>query len=225
VPGAFSAVIGPVYVPDVRSPSGANLLRVVAAPPAETDRALVVEWTQPALEPDVRFVIEARPADDAGARFEKVGEVAAGATPVAGRFRFVHGGRVPGRRMAYRVIAVREALDPADPSAAATRDIRGLPSEERVGIAISASPLAGPTNVAAAHEPGISGVRLAWTNAEPYERIAIYRRAPGRFGFELLTEVTGAATTHDDPGIGAGSWAYQLRAAACRARRGATSWR
>jgi hypothetical protein len=212
IAGAFSPVIGPVHVPDVRPPPAPNLLRVVAVAPAEADRALAIEWTQPALAPDVRFEIEARTPDEPNARFALVGTLAPGTATVAGRFRFVHGDRVPGRRYEYRVIGVREALDPIDPAGAAKRDIRSVPSAVRAGVAISAAPLAAPTGVAATHDAAIAGVRLAWTNADAYQRIAVYRRAPTRFGFELVTELDGAAEGHDDLAVGPGAWAYQLRA-------------
>jgi hypothetical protein len=93
-----------------------------------------------------------------------------------------------------------------------TRDIRSLPSATRIGTAISASPIAPPANLLAVHDPAIGGVRLAWSNADAYDRIAIYRRAPERFGFEVVAELGGSDTAHDDIGVGAGGWAYQVRA-------------
>jgi hypothetical protein len=60
VVGAFSDVIGPVYVPDVRSPVAPNLLRVVATRPDEADRAITIEWAQAAFDGGVRFEVQVR---------------------------------------------------------------------------------------------------------------------------------------------------------------------
>lgn len=212
VAGSFSPLLGPVHVPDVRPPPAPNLLRVAAAPVAEADRALVIEWTQPALAADLRFEIEARQAGVGDARFEPVTSIPAGTPPTGGRFRFVHADQVPGRKVEYRVIAVREALDPIDPAGNTRRDIRSAPSAARVGVAISAAPLAAPAGLAGVHDAGAGAVRLSWSNDDTYQSIAVYRRAPSRFGFELLTELPGSAELHDDAAATPGTWAYQLRA-------------
>ena len=211
ISGAFSPLIGPVHVPDVRPPPPPNLLRVVAVAPAVEDRALAVEWTQSALTSDVRFEVERREASVPGARFENAGSVPAGTLAVNGRFRFVHSDQVPGCRVEYRVTAVREARDPIDPSGAKKRDIRSAPSAVRIGVAISAVPLAAPSDIAAVHDAGAGAVRISWANGDDYQSISIYRRAPERFGFELLAELPGSAEAHDDVGVAAGSWAYQVR--------------
>jgi hypothetical protein len=211
VAGAFSGVIGPVHVPDVRPPPAPNLVRVVATHPEEIDRAIAVEWTQAALNGDIRFEVEVREAGG-GRTFTSAGVVARGAAPIGGRFRFVHPDRVPGRRYEYRVIAVREALDPVDPSAAARRSIRSLPSAARIGVAVSATPPDPPFGVTALWDATTGSVRLAWSNAEAYDALLLYRRAPGRFGFEQVIALDGTAVAHDDSGLTAGTWAYQLRA-------------
>lgn len=211
VAGLFSGVIGPVHVPDVRPPPAPNLVRVVTPPPEEMDRVIVVEWTQAALESDLRFEVESREPNTAST-FTTVGEVASGTAPVNGHFRFVHFDRIPGLHYEYRVIAVREALDPTDPSASARRAIRSLPSETRTGVAISASPLAPPVEVTATHDIDTSSIHVAWTNEDSYDILLVYRRAPGRFGFERIVELAGMATSYDDRDITAGTWAYQIRA-------------
>ena len=212
VASEFSPLVGPVHVPDVRRPPPPNLVRVAAVPPAEAPRALAVEWTQPALTPDVRFDIERREADAGDARFALVASLPRGTVPVAGRFRFVHAGQIPGQRVEYRVTAVREALDPIDAGAAARRDIRSQPSQPRIGVAIAAGPLAPPIAFAATHDAATGSVRLSWTNDDSYLRIAVYRRAPARFGLELVAQLSGTAELHDDATVSAGTWAYQLRA-------------
>jgi hypothetical protein len=212
VAGLFSGMIGPVHVPDVRPPPAPNLVRVVATRPEELDRAIAVEWTQAALDADLRFDVEMREPDTIAAPFTMVGAVARGTSPVNGRFRFVHPGRVPGRRYQYRLIAVREALDPTDPSGAARRAIRSLPSAARIGIAISASPPAPPLGFTATWDTATGSIRLAWTNADSYDTLLVYRRAPGHSGFEQVVALAGTAVAHDDPGLAAGTWAYEVRA-------------
>ncbi|GAA1869444.1 hypothetical protein [Asanoa iriomotensis] len=222
VAGVFSGVIGPVYVPDVRPPPAPNLVRVVATKPAEADRGIAVEWSQAALDGDIGFEVEVR-ATDLAAPFTTAGVVGPGATPVAGRFRFVHHNRIPGRRYEYRVVAVREALDPADPAAAARRPIRSHPSATRTGVAISTTPPGPPAGVTALWDAAMGAIRLTWSNAEAYDALLVYRRAPGRFGFERVVMLDGTAVAHHDPGLAAGTWAYQLRArTATREARSAT---
>ncbi|MFI7642291.1 hypothetical protein [Nonomuraea sp. NPDC049400] len=212
VVGAFSGVIGPVYVPDVRPPPAPNLTRVVATHPDDINGAIAVEWTQAALEADVRFDVEVRQSG-AAIPFTIAGVLARGTAPAGGRFRFVHPGRVPGRRYEYRVIAVREALDPGDPSGTARRSIRSLPSAVRTGAAISATPPDPPLDVTAVWDAATGSVHLAWTNAGAYDTLLLHRRAPGRFGFEQVIALDGTTVAHDDDsGLTTGTWAYQLRA-------------
>jgi hypothetical protein len=205
VPSTFSGVIGPVYVPDVRPPPAPNLLQVVATRPEELDRAIAIEWSQPP-DPDVRFDIEVREAGP----FVVAGQVPRGTSAPGGRFRFVHAERVPGRRYEYRVVSVREALDPIDPSATVRRDIRSLPSAVRPGVAISAFPPAPPTDLTATWDG--ASVHLTWTNGEPYDAVLVHRRPPERFGFQRVGALPGTAAAHDDAAVSSGTWAYEVRA-------------
>jgi hypothetical protein len=103
------------------APPAPILVRVVATRPQELDRGIGVEWTQAALDEDLRCEVEDREPDTGAAPFTTAGVIARGTRPVNGRFRFVHAYRVPGRRHEYRVIAVREALDPVGPTSTARR--------------------------------------------------------------------------------------------------------
>jgi hypothetical protein len=214
IAGPPSAVIGPVYIPDVRPPPPPNVLRATAAAPAEADRAIAIEWTQAGPTADLRFEIFARPDVD-GTPYVLAGTLPRG-TPsgAAGRFRFVHAAGQPGQRMRYRVESVREALDPIDPMATARRDIRSLPSEDRVACAISSVPLGAPSDLVAAKDG--AEVVLTWANQDGYERIEIRRKAPGRRAFATIANVEGIATQYRDPTVTAGTWQYELRAIAFR---------
>jgi hypothetical protein len=213
VAGEFSDVIGPVHVPDVRSPVAPNLLRVVATRPDEADRAIAIEWAQAAFDGGIRFEVQVRD-DEATDPFAPVGVVPRGTAPADGRFRFVHQARVPGRRYEYRVVAVREALDPTDPSATARRDIRSIPSQARVGVAISSTPPEPPQGLTASWDATSGAVRLAWTNGESYDALFVHRRAPERFGFPRVGALDGTSYAYDDTAVTAGTWAYELRARA-----------
>ena len=178
VPGFFfSEVIGPVYLPNVRALTAPNLIRVVATRQQKLDRGIAVEWTQAALDEDLRFEVEVRKTDVGAEPFTTAGVIARGTRPVYGRFRFVHADRVPGRRHEYRVIAVREALDPVDSTSTARRAIGNIPSASQIGVAISASPPASPLGVNATSGTATSSVHLAWINADSYDSLLVYRRA------------------------------------------------
>jgi hypothetical protein len=207
----LSAVIGPVYVPDVRPPPAPNLMRVAATHPEEMDSAIAVEWGQAALDTDTRFEIEIREAGSSS-RFTTAGTVPRGTPPVNGRFRFIHPDRVPGRRYEYRVIAVREALDPIDSSGSARRAIRSIPSPTRIGFSTSALPLAPPFGIIVEWNSAANSIHLSWTNAGSYDTVAIHRRAPDRYGFERQAELDGMSTSFQDPALASGTWAYELRA-------------
>jgi hypothetical protein len=175
------------------------------------ESAIAVEWTQPAFDSDLRFEVEVRKPDTASP-FATVGEVAQGTIPDNGHFRFVHIYLVPGLRYEYRVFAVREALDPADSSASARRAIRSPPSASGIGIAVSATPLAPPFEVNATQDTSTGSVHLTWSSGDDYDTLLIYRRAPGRFGFERIAELDGMASSFDDSDTAAGVRAYQVRA-------------
>jgi len=209
--GAFSGLIGPVHVPDVRQPGAPNLLRVSPLPPEEADRAIALEWTEAGSLTDVRFEVWFRPSADEAAEPELAGVVAAGTTPGPGRhYRFVHTGRPPGRMATYHVIAVREALDPIDPAAVSRRDIASFKSQALNAAALRTGPLAGPGGVEALLDA--PGVELRWTTEDDYEAIEIRRRDPGQFGFAFLARINGTATSYRDPIAEPGLFTYQVRA-------------
>lgn len=212
VPGAWSDIVGPVYVPDIRRPAAPNLLRVAPARPDEADRALALEWTFAGPRDGVRFDVFAREAA-AGDLPSPAGSVPKGAAPDAtGRYRWIHAGRTPGRRYSYLVVAVREAPDPIDPAAVLTRDIAGPPSAEVTGTAISYGPLLAPSGVTATPDSGGGSVTIAWTNNDVYESVEVWRKPLGaalyaRVGAALAG---GATAIADAPPPGA--WSYQVRA-------------
>ena len=210
--GAFSDIIGPVYVPDIRPPSQPNLLRVVAVDPAVQDSAIAVEWTQPGDQTDVRYEIEWR--EEQATTFQSAGTVAPGTAPAAdGRFRFVHGARVPGRRYAYRVRSVREALDPIDPAAVARRDIESPPSLVRVGSAITALPLAPPDTLVFAVDAAAQTVSVSWVNRDAYDEIELWRRPADRNIFLRVGQpLNGQQQQASDLAAPAGTYVYQVRA-------------
>ena len=180
--GAWSAVFGPVHVPDIRQPPAPNLTRVAAprplpADPAAAERKLIVEWTQSGSGADMRFAVEA--LDPATSRWQNMAIVPRGTLPQPGPerlFRAVLDGLAPGRRLSLRVTAIREALDPIDPFGQLRRDIRGLPSESRAGTPLGS--LTAPAKLTAL----LSGmgpaaqVVLRWSNPSPYEKIEVLRR-------------------------------------------------
>jgi hypothetical protein len=209
--GAFSDIIGPVYVPDVRPPPAPNLLRASAVPPEEADRAIMLEWTQAGSMADVRFEIWHRDARDEALAMQMAGAVPAGTPPgPGGRYRFVHTGRPAGRAILYQLRAVREALDPIDPNAVARRDIASLPSQRLSAAAIRIGPLASPGAVTAS--AGATGVALSWALGDDYEAIEIRRRDPESFGFALVARIAGTAISYLDTTAGIGRVAYQVRA-------------
>lgn len=213
VRGDPSEVIGPVHVPDVRRPPAPNLVRAVAADPAVADRAVQVEWTQPGPGDDLRWEVRAWAVDDAGAAAALAGTVARGTPPDAdGRFRFLHASLVPGRRYAYQVSAVREALDPADASASLRRDIRGPASAVRVAAAISAAGLAAPSGLAAAFDATTGEVTLRWTNEDAYEALHLSRTAPGRYVPQPAATLAGTEEAWSEAPGSSGTWVYEVRA-------------
>lgn len=210
IAGAFSPVIGPIYVPDVRPPPSPNLLRVVAS--AEVDRAIRIEWAQPGERERVEFVIEQRPKG--GAAWSAVGTLES-VTSTDGRYVFVHEDVPPSKLFEYRVRAVRSVDDPIDPSGVAQRAIAGLPSAIRVASAISRAPLERPTALAVVVDTAAGQVSLSWTNADAYEGLAIRRRPADRYAYATVATLSGSATTFSET-LPSGTWRYQLRASVAR---------
>lgn len=213
VRGEPSEVIGPVHVPDVRRPPAPSLLRAVAADPAVADRAISVEWTQPGPGDDLRWEVWAWAVDDAAAAPAPVGTVPRGTPADAdGVVRFLHPSLVPGRRYAYQVTAVREALDPADASATLRRDVRGLASAVRVAAAISAAALAAPSGLAAAFDETTGEVTLSWTNQDAYQALQLSRTAPGRYVPVPAATLAGTDQGWSEAPGASGTWTYEVRA-------------
>jgi hypothetical protein len=209
VAGPPSDVLGPINVPDIRQPPPPNVLKVVAVSPSEAERSIAVEWTQPGPLDGVRFDVYVR--EGLAGTFASAGSVARGTAPAAGgRFRFVHGGRTPGKPFTYRVTAVREAQDPVDPTGTARRDISSMPSREGTAAAIAAGPLVAPTAVTSAVDP--AGVSLTWTNREEYESVEVWRRDGARFVAARVGAVAGSAVAYLDSAPASGTYFYQLRA-------------
>jgi hypothetical protein len=209
--GPFSEIIGPVHVPDVRPPATPNLLRVAAVPPEEAERAIVVEWAARGVGADVRFEVWFADAEDTGGTMQLAGTVLAGSAANGdGRHRFLHGSRRPGKRHVYEVRAIREVLDPIDPTAVVRRDIAGLPSRRLSAAALVTGPLPAPESLAA--EATLAGVLLSWTESDAYEAIEVRRRAPGRYGFEVIGRLPGDAASFLDTTATHGVFTYQLRA-------------
>ncbi|HEX2203210.1 MAG TPA: hypothetical protein VHG91_07920, partial [Longimicrobium sp.] len=172
-----------------------------------------VGWTQGGPVDGVRFEVQRRLETEDDAAFAPAATVAAGTPPGAdGRYRVVDGGRVPGLRYVYRVVAVREAPDPADPTGAARRDIASAPSAARVAVAISSVPLAAPGDFAAAWDGAAGEVALAWTNPEAYTSLQLWRRSAEGHGYLLVGTAAGDATAFRDATAAIGTWSYQLRA-------------
>lgn len=216
IPGAWSDLVGPVYVPDVRQPPAPNLLRAAAPSPAEADRAIVLEWTQAGPVDNVRFDVHFRPADAPdSAAWARAGFLPVGTAPGAvGRYRFVHGELTPGKQFSYRVMAVRVAADPIDPAAAATRDIASQPSAIQTAFAISTSPLAPPVSLAGVYSAATGSVTLTWTNRDDYESIEVWRKAADRYSYRAVSStLPGSAQTFTDASVPSGTWSYQVRAA------------
>jgi hypothetical protein len=213
VAGAMSAVIGPVYVPDVRRPPAPNLFRARATAPPEADRAIALEWTQAGDRSGVRFEVEFRARGAASAEFSVAGEVPETTPPAAaGVFRFVHEARPPGKAFEYRVIAYRSAADPIDPAGAATREIASAPSPVQIASAISLAPLGAPTQITAVRDPATGAVALAWANTDAYETISVRRRAAAGHVHTVVATLAGDAASHIEPAVPSGTWRYQVRA-------------
>jgi hypothetical protein len=208
VAGAMSDAIGPVFVPDVRPPPRPNLLRATAQRPEIMARSIAVEWTQSGDTAGVRFEVERQDRD----LFSVVGTIAAGTAPSdAGVYRFVDTDRTPGRLHQYRVVAYREVADPVDPSGVTIRSIASPRSETRAASAVGTASLAPPNAVSATVDAPTRQVNLTWTNEEPYESIAIRRRAADAYVYELVATVAGDATAYVHESVAPGAWKYQIR--------------
>ena len=207
---APSAIIGPIYVPDVRRPVAPNLCRVAAVQPTEADRTIAVEWTQSGPLDDVRFDVFFRAASASSDVPALAGSLPAGTAPGAGgTFRFLHGGRAPGKKYSYVVYAVREALDPIDPAASTRRDITSSASNEHTGSAISSVPLAAPESLAASIVAG--QLQLTWLNRDTYESIEVWSRLTEHRAYTKVASVLPDAELYTSPLPAAGEWNYQLR--------------
>jgi hypothetical protein len=205
--GPWTDIIGPVHVPDVRAPVRPNLLS--AGPPADgTERAIQVTWTQAGPVDGVRFDIEAKRAGDTA--FSVIGVVPKGTTPNAtGRYTFTDADVVPGKESVYRVIPVREARDPIDPTGVALRDVAGTTSKEIRTSAIGQ--LEAPSDVVANYDAASNSVAVSWVNQDSYETVEVRRMAPGRYAFATLTSLAGDAKSFSDTDISSGDWKYQIR--------------
>lgn len=209
ITGGFSEIIGPVYVPDVRQPPPPMLMKAAPMLPGVAERSILLEWVAPTA-PDIRFDIWCASAAEPNTSRECVHTAPAGSSPdTDGRFRFIHGDRVPGKLFNYEVVAVREALDPIDPTAVARRDIVSASSLTLSAAALASGPLLPPANGAA--EATGTGVKLTWQLADHYDAIEVRRRSQGRFAFVLVERLEGTATTFHDSTPQLGSVTYRIR--------------
>ena len=209
--GAFSGVLGPVRVPDVRPPGRPNLVKVAAPLASAAERALAIEWTQPGALDDVRFDVFVRNTD-ADEGFRLAATIARGETPGAGRrYAVTIEGLEGWARHECQVQAVREPLDPIDGTGSTRREIGGPRSNAMTGVPLRTTALAAPSALAAAYASG-AGVELEWSNGETYAAIEILRKAPSRYGYESLGRVDGAATGYVDASVASGTYTYRLRA-------------
>lgn len=212
-PGSWSPVIGPVHVPDMRRPAPVNLLSVtVPSPSASYDdaaRRVVLEWTLAGDRDRVRFDIEASMEGQTWTALASVPPGTSPNDPDTLRYRYTLQDVAPGLRRMYRVVAIREALDPIDPAGVATRDIRGVPSQGLWGAAIGN--IIGPTALAAAWNAIEQRVEITWSNPETYQAIELRRKSESSFGYARLQQVPGGQQSASDT-PGPGVWTYQLRA-------------
>ena len=216
-PGAWSEIIGPVSVPDVRQPSPPEFTRLVvparpssgAAPPS---RRMLCEWTQSGPQDDLRFDIEMRSQDTDA--WQLVGVVQRGATPEpepVRKYQKEIGGLLPGQTHVFRVIAVREARDPIDPLGQLRRDIRSLPSAIKTGRA--SGRVGGPSVLSGRAVAGTnSHVQLQWTNGDIYRSIEILRQAPDEFRLRRVASIEGEIEGFKDSDVRTGTWLYRVRA-------------
>lgn len=211
--GAFSAVLGPVRVPDVRPPGSPNLLKVAAPATSTAERALVVEWSLSGPIDDVRFDVYVRNLDAGEKEFRLAATVARGETPGTGRrYTKTIEGLEPWARHECAVQAVREPLDPIDETGATRREIASPCSATLTGVPLRSSPLAAPSALSGSYSSSAGGVELGWSNGESYAEVEILRKAPERYGYESLGRIDGDATTYVDTGVATGTYLYRLRA-------------
>ena len=155
------------------------------------------------------FVVEQRPPN--GDVWIEVDTVPIGTASIDGRFLFVHEDVPPMTPFEYRVRAVRSVEDPIDPSGAAQREIRSLPSATRIATAVSRAPLGGPTGLIAVHDPTTGAVSLTWSNGDAYASLAVRRRAADRLAYATVATLPGTATSFADAAVPSGTWRYQVR--------------
>ncbi len=213
-PGAWSELIGPVHVPDIRQPPAPNLTRVVAPAPVPgtpaAERRLAVEWTQPGADTDLRHEVEAL---DPSGQWQTVAVSPRGTLPQPGParlFRITLEGQIPGRKVSVRVTAIREARDPIDPLGRLRRDIRGQASEVKAGSALGV--LNAPGDLVGTASATAAAILLTWSNRDPYESLEILRQGPDEHRLRRTTVLDGAFDSHHDTGLSSGLWRYQLRA-------------
>jgi len=215
VPGAWSGLIGPVHVPDVRQPPAPNFSRLVVplptgGDPAAAERRLLLEWTQAGPMDDIRFDIELK--DREGDVWSTVASKPRGTAPDPGPqrlYRHEVGDLIPGELRELRVRAVREARDPIDPLGQIRREIVGPPSSSRAGRATGGLPApaalaAKPSTASAAH--------LRWTNQDRYRGIEILRQGPDEHHRRRIATIAGDSNEFFDLNVATGSWLYTLRA-------------
>ncbi len=206
VPGAWSEVIGPVHVPDVHPPSAPTLLRL--GPPSETStRTVRIEWSQTGPLHGLRFEVERRRPDEP--RWSLVQAVPASAATSPGRWAVLHEDVAPGSPHLYRVVAIREALDPIDPFGASTRPIASIPSSEKTGLA--AGELRPPEDLSATVDVTTGSVTLTWSNRDDYTEVEIRRRGAQRFGFARLGRVSRDSEVFVDESVPSGTYTYAVR--------------
>ncbi|GLR77736.1 hypothetical protein GCM10007856_04040 [Azospirillum oryzae] len=209
--GPWSEAIGPIRVPDVRIAPPPNLLRATAPPVVDDrQRRLRLEWTQGGPLDDLGFVVEV--SDGAGNDgWRLVADYLPGMLAAEENARFVAElvDQVPGKPTQFRVVAVRHALDPADPWGLARTRIRGLESNEVTAMALGE--LRPPTDLAARYL-GDGAIELTWRNRDEYRWIEVRRRAPGAYGF-TRSRCDGDRQRFSDAlpaGAKAGEWHYEL---------------
>ena len=208
-PGAWSDVIGPVYVPDVRAPSAPNLRNATVNP--ERDRRVLLAWTQAGPLDDLRFDIEMQDRGDD--TWSVVALKPRGTPPSPGSERaYVHEitDLVPGEKRRFRVRAVREARDPVDPYGQVRRDIAGPPSEIREARALGT--LLAPAAAAAESRADSRSIRLSWQNRDRYVSIEVLRRGPQEYRLRRAAMLGADQQEFVDTNLTGGDWRYVLRA-------------
>ncbi|MDH3892330.1 MAG: hypothetical protein OEV49_14730 [candidate division Zixibacteria bacterium] len=206
-PGHWSDLIGPVRVPDVRRPPQPNLLS--AAPPdGQTERTIQLTWTQAGPVDGVRFEIEARRGLDQPATH--LGTLPPGSGPDAqGRYTVSIQNVTPGVIFHYRLTAVRSALDPADPSGNAHRDILGSPSDDLPARALG--DLTGPSNVTATYDTTSAAVVVSWKNEDVYRSLEIRRKLSDGYRYDRLAVIEPDVESFTDTTAATGTHKYRVR--------------